>query len=83
MKNFVEWLKSLIKSRRMKHFAGGIFIGLLAYDFGCSFFGAVMVAACLEYKDASYDWADCSLIVVGSLLGTILRTIILSVLCLI
>lgn len=80
MKKVIAWLK---ESNRIKHLAGGAFIGLLANDYSHSLFGSVIAATCLEYKDRAYggkwDWIDYGLTVLGSLLGTLLRYIIKTV----
>lgn len=77
MKKVIAWLK---ESNRFKHLAGGIFIGLLSYDYACSLFASVVAASCLEYKDKAYggkwDWIDYGLTVVGALVGTFIRFII-------
>ena len=51
MKKVIAWLK---ESNRIKHLAGGVFIGLLANDYSHSLFGSVIAATCLEYKDRAY-----------------------------
>lgn len=73
MKKVIAWLK---ESNRIKHLAGGVFIGLLANDYSHSLFGSVIAATCLEYKDRAYegkwDWIDYGLTVLGSLFGTLI-----------
>lgn len=81
MKKVIAWLKA---SNRFKHIAGGVFVGLLAYNYACSFYAAVIAASCLEYKDRAWggkwDWIDWGLTVGGSLVGTFVRYIIGAVL---
>lgn len=81
MKKVIAWLK---ESNRFKHIAGGVFIGLLVYNYACSFYAAVIAASCLEYKDKAWggkwDWIDWGLTVGGSLVGTFVRYIIGAVL---
>ena len=77
MKKVWNWLK---ESNRIKHLAGGVFIGLLANDYSHSLFGSVIAATCLEYKDRAYggkwDWIDYGLTVLGSLFGTLIRYVL-------
>lgn len=77
MKKVIAWLK---ESNRIKHLAGGVFIGLLANDYSHSLFGSVIAAACLEYKDRAYggkwDWIDYGLTVLGSFVGTFIRYVL-------
>lgn len=77
MKKVIAWLK---ESNRIKHLAGGAFIGLLANDYSHSLFGSVIAATCLEYKDRAYggkwDWIDYGLTVLGSLFGTLIRYVL-------
>lgn len=77
MKKVIAWLK---ESNRIKHLAGGAFIGLLANDYSHSLFGSVIAATCLEYKDRAYggkwDWIDYVLTIVGAMIGQFIRCIV-------
>lgn len=77
MKKVIAWLK---ESNRIKHLAGGAFIGLLANNYSHSLFGSVIAATCLEYKDRAYggkwDWIDYVLTIVGAMIGQFIRCIV-------
>lgn len=82
MKKVIAWLK---ESNRIKHLAGGVFIGLLANDYSHSLFGSVIAATCLEYKDRAYggkwDWIDYGLTVLGAMFGTFIRYVLRAIFC--
>ena len=79
MQNIINWFK---ESNRWKHFVGGVVIGLGANDLYCAAYAGAGVAAAMELKDKLWggepDWIDLSLTFVGSLIGYVLRIIIIS-----